>query len=126
MEKLSMDALAARLELLERANRRWKCLAGFMTLSLALSLAIGSHLGSRVAAAQQPEKVDQPLPRRMEYKVTNLSYLHQIEKSLPDMAAEGWELVQVVPTEWTTSGQGQSGRFQTGIMVTRRVTVAGK
>jgi hypothetical protein len=126
MEKPTIDALAHHLERLERANRRWKCVAGITALGLTLSLALGGFLGTRAVVAQQLEKPDNPAPRRMEYKVTERMYLHQMEKPLRDMAAEGWELVQVVPTEYRTFNQGSWGRFDEGIAVLRRPTVLGK
>jgi hypothetical protein len=128
MEKPMVDALAQRLEKLEQENRRWKCVAGVTALGLVLSLALGGLLGPRAVVAQQPEKAGNPSPRgwTVEYRVTDDMPLHQMEKPLRDMAAEGWELVQVVPTGWTTSGQGQAGRFEQGIAVARRPMVPGK
>ena len=76
MDKLSIDALAGRLEVLEREKHRWKCLAGGTALGLALLLASGGPLGSRVIIAQPLEKVGNPVPRRMEYKVSE-SHLPQ-------------------------------------------------
>jgi hypothetical protein len=95
-------------------------------LGLALLLAIGGLLGSRVVVAQQLEKVGNPALRRMEYKVTDSIYLNQMDRPLREMAAEGWELVQVVPTVWTAGGQGQHGDFHKGIIVARRPMVPGK
>jgi hypothetical protein len=126
MEKPTIDALAHRLERLERENRRWKCVAALSALGLTLSLVLGGFLGARAVAAQQPEKAGRPAPGRMEYKVTESMYLHQMEKPLQDLAAEGWELVQVVPTEYRTSGQGATGRFGEGIAIVRRPVVPGR
>jgi hypothetical protein len=126
MEKPMVDALAQRLEKLERENHRWECVAGVTALGLALSLALGGLLGSRTVVAQQPEeKAGNPALRRMEYKVIDNMYLNRMEKPLRDMEAEGWEVVQVVPTDWTTFGQGQAGRFERGIAIARRPMVAG-
>jgi hypothetical protein len=125
MDKLSIDALAGRLEMLERENCRWRNLTAVTALGLLLSLAIGGLPGSRVVVARQAEKRENAGPRRMEYKVTDTMYLNRLEKPLRDLAAEGWELVQVVPTQYTTSGQGAAGRFQVGFMVARRPAVPG-
>jgi hypothetical protein len=62
----------------------------------------------------------------MEYKLSGSMYLHEMDKTLRGMAAEGWEIVQVVPIEWSTTGQGQAGRFERGIAVARRPIVPGK
>jgi hypothetical protein len=126
MEK-PMVELAQRLERLEQENRRWKCVAGVTALGLTLSLTLGGLFGSCAVVAQQPEeKPGKPALRRMEYKVINVGYLNRIEKPLQDMDAEGWELVQVVPTGWTTSGQGLAGTFNQGIMVARRPMMPSK
>ena len=131
MEKPMVEALAQRLEKLERENRRWKSVAGATVLGLALSLTLGGLLGSRVVVAQQPEKAGNPALRRMEYKVTEDVSLHQMGKPLQEMDADGWELVQIVPTSWRTSGQGLAGQagggaFDRGIIVARRPLVPGK
>jgi hypothetical protein len=119
--------LAQRLERLERENRRWKCVAGVTALGLALSLTLGGLLGPHAVVAQQPaEKAGNPGLRRMEYRVINVGHLDRIGKPLRDMEAEGWEVVQVVPTAWTTSGQGQAGTFHQGIVVARRPMMPGK
>jgi hypothetical protein len=62
----------------------------------------------------------------MEYRVINVGHLDRIGKPLRDMEAEGWEVVQVVPTAWTTSGQGQAETFHQGIVVARRPMMPGK
>jgi hypothetical protein len=124
MENPAIDEMAHRLERLERENRRWKCVAGVSALGLTLSLTLGGLLGSRAVVAQQLGKADNPAPRRMEYKVTDSMYLHQLEKLLGSLAAEGWELVQVVPTAYTTYGGG--GKYNEGMMVVRRTAVPGK
>src|SRR5262245_58543515 len=104
MEKPMVDALAQRLDKLERENRRWKWVAGLTALALTLSLTLGGLLGSRAVVAQQPaEKAGRPALRRMEYKVTDVVPLHQMGKPLQAMDADGWELVQIVPTSWRTS-----------------------
>ena len=127
MEKPMIDALAQRIDKLERQNRKWKCAAGVAALILILTLTLSGLLGSRAVVAQQPEpKAANPAPRRMEYKVTEVHYVHQVEKPIQDMAAEGWEVVQIVPTSWSTAGQGQGGNFSGGIIVTRRPIVPGR
>jgi hypothetical protein len=113
-----VDKLGQRLERLERENRRWKCVAGVAALSLTLSLTLGGLLGSRAVVAQQHEKARNPEPRRTEYKVTDAIYVHLMEKPLRDLAAEGWELVQVVPTDSFAVGKG--------VMFLRRPMVPGK
>lgn len=118
MEKPTVEEPAQRLARLERENRRWKYLAGFTALVLTLSLTFGGLLGSRAVIAQQPEKAGNPEPRRLEYKVTDAIYVHQMEKPLRDLAAEGWELVQVVPSDSFAAGKG--------IMFLRRPMVPGK
>jgi hypothetical protein len=130
MEKPTVDELAQRLERLERENRRWKYLAGFTALVLTLSFTLSGLLGSRAVIAQQPEeKAGNPAIRRMEYKVTLISEFAvlPLEKSIRDMTAEGWEIVQVVPTLWRTLSrkglmpgeQGESGAFNGGYVVAR-------
>jgi hypothetical protein len=131
MEKPMVEALAQRSEKLERENRRWKCVAGITVLGLAISLMLGGLLGSRVVVAQQSEKAGSPALRRMEYKVTEDVSLHQMGKPLQEMDADGWELVQIVPTSWRTSGQALAGQagggaFDRGIIVARRPLVPGK
>ena len=112
---------------MEQENRRWKAVAGITVLGLALSLTLGGLLGSRAVVAQQPEeKAGNPALRRMEYKVANEIYLNQLEKPLRDMAAEGWEVVQVVPSVWTTSGPNGPVSISKGIVVARRPMAAGK
>jgi hypothetical protein len=129
MEKPMVDALAERLDKLERENRRWKRVAGLTALAMTLSLTLGGLLGSRAVVAQQPaEKAGSPALRHMEYKVTEVVPLHQMGKPLQAMDAEGWELVQIVPTGWRTSGQGLAGQagggaFDRGIIVARRPMV---
>jgi hypothetical protein len=96
-------------------------------LSFALSLAVGGSLGSRTIVAQERQgKAGDPASPRMEYKVSDTTYIHHMERPLRDMAVQGWELVQIVPTEFTTTGQGQAGRFDRGIVVVRRPIVPGK
>jgi hypothetical protein len=126
MDNPSIDLLTRRLEVLERENHRWMCVACVTALGLALSLALGGLLGSRVVAQQPDEKAGNRAARPMEYKVSGPMYLSSMEKPLRDMAAEGWEVVQVVPVEWTTSGQGQAGHFDKGLVVTRRQMVPGR
>jgi hypothetical protein len=126
MEKPMVDALAQRLEKLERGNRRWKCVAGVTALGLALSLALGGLLGSRTVVAQQTEKAGNPALRRMEYKVIDNVHITQMEKALRNVAAEGWEVVQVVPTDWSTTAQGQTGRFERSVAIARRPMVPGR
>src|SRR3954447_8480602 len=100
MEKPTIDALAHRLEKLERENRRWKWLGGLSALVLTLSFTLGGLLGSRAVVAQQPqEKAGNPALGPMKYKVTETVYLHQLVGPLQRLADEGWELVQVVTTE---------------------------
>ena len=126
MEKPMVDALAQRLENLERENRRWKCVAGITALVLGLSLTLGGLLGSRAVVAQQPaEKAGNPALHRMECRVIQLGNSDQIEKPLQGVVAEGWEIVQVVPTHWSTTGQGQAGRFERSVAIARRPMVPG-
>jgi hypothetical protein len=126
-----VEVLSQRLETLERENRWWKRVASVTVPGLALSLTLVGLLGPRVVVAQQPEKAGNPGLRRMEYKVTAVMYLHQMGKPLREMDADGWELVQIVPTSWRTSGQGLAGQagggaFDQGIIVARRPLVPGK
>ena len=127
MEKPMVER-AQRWERLERENRRWKCVAGVTALGLALLLTLGGLLGPHAVVAQQPAEkaASTPALRHMEYKVIDVGYLNRIEKPLRDMDAESWELVQVVPTAWTTSGQGLAGTFNQGIMVARRPMMPSK
>jgi hypothetical protein len=98
MEKPVIDALAERIGRLERENRRWKCVAGVAALILILSVTLSGPLGSRAVVAQQREqKAANPAPRPMEYRLTEVHYIHQVEKPLRDLATKGWEVAQIVP-----------------------------
>jgi hypothetical protein len=125
MESPISDALAQRLERLERENRRWKWVAALSVLGFALSLTLGGLVGSRAVVAQQPQqKAGNLALRPIQYQVTPYQSLNDMEKSLQHIGGQGWELVQVVPTEWSTSGQGQAGRFERGVLVVRHPPVA--
>jgi hypothetical protein len=109
----SIDVLAGRLERLERENRRWKAAAAASVL--AAVAAVIALAGPRPLGAQPPAR-----PVRVSYKVTGEIYLNQIEKPLQDLANDGWEVVQVVPTTWAGGDQGAYGSFSKGVAVVRR------
>jgi hypothetical protein len=113
MDTHAISVLAARLERLERENRRWRWIGG--GLALVVAMMVGMLAGVRPLVAQEAGK-----PVRMAYKVTNEIYLNQVEKPLQDLANDGWEIVQLVPTSWSGGDQGAYGSFSKGIAVARR------
>jgi hypothetical protein len=127
MEKPMIDAMAQRLDRLERENRRWKWVAGVSALCLALSLTLGGLTGSRAVVAQPPQQKSGHLASRpMAYQIMQYGSLYDMEKTLQHVASQGWELVQVVPTDWSSSGQGQAGRFERGVLIVRGPMLNGK
>jgi hypothetical protein len=127
MEKATVDALAKRMNKVERENRRWRCIACVSALGLVLSISLGGFLGSRAVVAQQAEgKAGVPAARPTEYKVISGVNLSQLDVPVRDLAAAGWEVVQVVPTSWTTTGQGQQQSQGLGSVIGRRPMAPGK
>jgi hypothetical protein len=130
MDKPIIEALAERLERLERENRRWRWAAGVAALAWALLVVIGGLVGPRVILAQpagRPE-IARPTRPRMEYTRSDEFLLADMEGVLNRMAADGWEVVQVVPTQWGMVGEA-SGYFtkfiaQAGSSYARYVAVA--
>lgn len=118
MDKPLIDALAGRLETLERRDRRWRWAAGASALALAALLPSAGLTGPRAVVAQPPAA--RPAPPRMVYKTVDDFYLNQIEKPLQKLADEGWEVVQVVPTAWSGGDQGAYGNFSKGMIIARR------
>jgi hypothetical protein len=119
MDKPMIDELTQRFELLERENRRWKRIACATILLLTITFAFGGVVGSRSVEAQLPGKqAPDPSRGRFEYKVLDQLYLNQLEEPLQKLAADGWEIVQVVPINYT--GLRETGRFDQGLVVARR------
>jgi hypothetical protein len=129
MDKPMLDDLAQRLENLERENRRWKFVAGVGALGVTLLLMLGFLLGTRAVVAQLPERQPEKKvgnPALFEYKVVDHVHLGLMEKPLEDLAAEGWEVVQVVPTHWTTAAQVGPGNFTDCFVLARRPRLHGR
>jgi hypothetical protein len=125
MDNPSIDSLARRLEELERENRRWRFAACVASLGIALSFALGGFFGPRAVVAQQPErKAVVPGPVGLEYKVTDEIFPNQMEKPLRELASDGWEVLQVVPSQWTGSGSGAGGYSKVRILARRQLPPA--
>lgn len=120
MEMTTGDTLAGRLE---RRGRRWAWASALLALALAVLVA-GGLAATRSVVAQPPAA--RPVAPRMAYKVVPEVYLNQLEKPMQDLANDGWEVVQVVPVEWSGGDGGAYGHFSKGHIVARRPAGLGR
>lgn len=61
--QLDVQTLAARIEKLESANRRWKCASAIALLFVLSLLLLSTRHAERVAAAARPDRIEQDVLR---------------------------------------------------------------